>query len=242
MISRCGSYFYDAIDTTGVPSMDADWTFEKCKAFVLSMGGPDRVIAIVLDSPSVNTAAMRRVEEWKPKIFALRCLCHQLALFIKDVFKIDAIAELFRIVQLFSTKFRLHKFLREQLVAKQKEAAFASHHITRKDGKHIFPYGRPKIPTHHSKTRFASWMYVASRALLLCKPAAAVMMQPDYIAKFEEATVQEHGDDAQDDFVRRDTRSLSAKLSEIKSDFVLHTTNQKFIQLVLDLLQPVKAP
>lgn len=89
-ITRKGPFFKGAIDTTGVDTMDADWTFQQLEDLIGELGGVEVVAAMVLDGPNVNKSALKKMEEKYPTVVALLCLCHCIAIFFKNVFKLTA--------------------------------------------------------------------------------------------------------------------------------------------------------
>ena len=119
-ITRNGPLFSKAIDTTGVELQGKDWTLEKIKEVVADHGGPEVVGAVVLDSPSVNKAALQAYEQEQSTVACLLCTCHVISLFLKDVFKkLTCFRDASYIINQISKKFRSVKWLKDQLLEKQ---------------------------------------------------------------------------------------------------------------------------
>jgi len=119
-ITRNGPIFNKATDTTGVELQGKDWTLEKIKEVVVDHGGPEVVGAVVLDSPSVNKAALQAYEKEEPTVACLLCACHVISLFLKDVFKkLISFRDASNIINQISKKFRAVKWLKDQLLVKQ---------------------------------------------------------------------------------------------------------------------------
>jgi hypothetical protein len=74
-----GAVFINATDTTGVDTMNADWTFQDVEKRIIAQP-PNTYGAIVFDSPSVNQAMKKKVEQAHPEIAAFNCVTHQASL------------------------------------------------------------------------------------------------------------------------------------------------------------------
>jgi hypothetical protein len=119
-ITASGAVFHSAIDCTDVELMGKEWTLMQIREIVAALGGPDVVIAVVLDSPNVNVGALTAYELEQPSIACLLCTCHVISLFLKDVFtKIEEIASTSAMVGQISKKFRNVKWLKERLAKRQ---------------------------------------------------------------------------------------------------------------------------
>jgi hypothetical protein len=120
LISRGGTIFHTAIDTTGVDLMGKEWTKQQIRNLVDELGGPDHVAAVVLDSPAVNKGALEEYEKEQPRIFCLLCTCHVISLFLKDIFQnIPHLKECSDVCHQISKKFRAIKWLKDRLHQKQ---------------------------------------------------------------------------------------------------------------------------
>ena len=74
---------------------------------------------IVVDSPNVNKAGLKKLETMYPIVCTLPCTCHIVSLIIKDDFKEGSCRELYRLANQLGIKFRNVKWLADQLVAAQ---------------------------------------------------------------------------------------------------------------------------
>ena len=120
LISRRGPAYLGMVDTTGVDLMGKDWTKLQVADLVSAAGGPDKVAAVVLDSPNVNVGALREYESENPTVACLLCTCHVISLFLKDVFtKLPDIDNAWGKVHAVAKKFRAVKWLKERLQRKQ---------------------------------------------------------------------------------------------------------------------------
>lgn len=69
-------------------------------------------------------------------------------------------------------------------------------------------------------------------------PATKVVMNlPRYEEKYEDANVGDRQDDSDDEFIRRDRRSLTEVLAECKDDLIMDTEKQRLIKLVEEVLR-----
>lgn len=132
-ITKSGALFHSSIDTTGVDFMGKEWTLSQVRTVVEALGGVTTVVAVVLDSPSVNTSALQAYEKEQPTVACCLCTCHIISLFLQDVFKkIEEVGDLSRIVHQISKKFRNVKWLRDHLAKKQSTLPLKVYHsITR---------------------------------------------------------------------------------------------------------------
>lgn len=199
IISRKGSFFKDAIDCTGVASMDGPWTLKHFTDFIAQEGGPSRMAAIVVDGPNVNRGSLKRMEVEEPTVFGLICICHAVSGFIKKVFKLSKVKATYQHVRDTGNKFRLVKHLRDSIMAVQATNEFKEHPN----------FKIPKIFKRESETRMAVKMDCTERAILLNPAAAAVMAAPTYQEKYEDTVVPDRGEDSDNEYTRRDRRSLS---------------------------------
>jgi len=119
-VSRRGGVHVDSVDTTGVDLLGKEWTVLQIKAQVAKLGGVERLVAVVLDTPSVNKAALTAYELENPTVAGLYCVCHCESLFLKDVFdKLEFATVTWKRVHAICKKFRAVKWLKEKLADKQ---------------------------------------------------------------------------------------------------------------------------
>ena len=118
VITKRGSYVHSATDTTGVASMNADWTFKQLEEYIKELGIP-LVVALVLDGPNVNKSALKSMEAKHLMIACLLCICHCISIFFKNVYKIPFVKKTFKICNNLGNKFRNVKLLREKLFSVQ---------------------------------------------------------------------------------------------------------------------------
>ena len=228
-ITEKGSFFKTAVDTTGVDTMDAAWTLAFLNEFLEEEGGPAYVNATVLDSPNVNKRALKDFESEHPEVFAVLCLLHIIGLFFKDAFNLPALKELFRLINVTGNKFRNVKWLREKLADVQQKDENVKALPQFKNG--------PKGYSRHGATRMASKYTCTVRAGEVNPATKVVMNLPRYEEKYEDANVGDRQDDSDDEFIRRDRRSLTEVLAECKDDLIMDTEKQRLIKLVEEVLR-----
>ncbi len=65
--------------------------------FIIEEGGAEFVNGIVVDSPNVNKAGLKKEEQQYPTISMLLCMCHIISLRFKDIFKLPKLKRLFNL-------------------------------------------------------------------------------------------------------------------------------------------------
>ena len=179
-----GATLADYIDTTGVLSIDALYTFEAMKAHILKRGPHQGTLDLsqyygflCTDSPSVNRAMWKMIEDWFPLMCALPCQMHQWSLAIAAIFAIKWVAERWLRCHLGIKKFKNVKFLRERLQVKQETICVKQ-----------YPHG-PRRYIKNAKTR-AGTKFIAMERWIDNVPAAVQTVQdPDFIDKYEKKVV-----------------------------------------------------
>lgn len=223
-----GPFFRDAVDCTGVPSLGPDWTFKVIVDFIIAEGGADAVNGFVLDSPNVNKSALKRAAEVYPTIAFLLCICHIISLWFKDVYKLPKIKEMYRLSKQTAKKFKNCKWLRDQL-----EEVMAT------QLKDNFPNG-PLQYLLDGATRMASKDSSLERSLAVNCAAKLVVASPQYVEKYEGGTVLEHTAESDDEYEKKDKRSMSAVLLECKTKWIQNDGMLQFAHLVNNVTLPAK--
>ena len=229
VITEKGSFFRDAVDCTNVPSMNADWVYQTLADFIIAEGGAEFVNGIVVDSPNVNKAGLKKVEAMYPTICTLLCTCHIISLFIKDVFKEGACKELYRLANQLGIKFRNVKWLADQLAAAQLS-----------DELKVllqFQHG-PIRPLKASATRMALKMMLVLRNKDLLPAYKRVCDSPAYTDKYESDDVLEHRGESDDEYEKKDKRSVSEVLLESKDKLLSDREKIKFQDDLIKCLLP----
>ena len=169
IITPQGGYFKDAVDCSGVESMNAEWTLKVIMDFLKEEGGANDVAAVVLDGPSVNKSALKKMEEEEPTVCALICLCHVVSGFFKAVFKLPKVKEAWRLINNTGNKFRNVKWLHDALEQIQETP----------DMRKLpqFKSGNPLSYQRAGTTSFATRYLCTARALKV-NPAAKAIPTP----------------------------------------------------------------
>lgn len=249
-ITRRGAFFKDAVDCTGVDSMNAKWTFDQLEAlmYLLCDIEVDKLeeyeeeelrellqvlVAIVLDGPNVNKSALADFEKKHPWVSCLICLCHCISNFFKAVFKLPTMKAMFKDVQDTATKFRNVKWLRDLLEEVQGSEGM-------KELPQFAKLTEAMNYIRHASTRMGSKYDVLDRAHTINPATKMVVNHPKYEAKYEADNVAAAKDDSDDEYERKDRRSLSDVLRDCKKNWITNTERQKLAKQVLVNLKPAK--
>ncbi len=193
-VTRRGGVHIDSVDTTGVDLMGKDWTLQQLKEQTEKLGGASKAVAAVLDSPSVNKAALKAFEQEQPTIAGLLCVCHGTSLFLKDVFdKLDFVKVTWSRVHEICKKFRAVKWLKEKLAHKQTSLPLKVRScellLTFVQLQPQFKHGS-LVYKLFCKTRMGSKFFQLERAAKNNIAAMSVVCDPAYIDKYEKRIVR----------------------------------------------------
>ena len=131
------------------------------------------------------------------------------------MYKLPKMKELVSYVNNTGNKFRNVKFLRKKLQRVQREDDELS-----KLKKCKNPKGYKMTPS----TRFGSQHTCTEHALLINDSAERVVVCPSYKEKYEAADVGDHQGESDDEYAKKDRRSLSQILAECKTEWIMNTT------------------